>query len=308
MSKRISKKLVGIITVPLSPGKKYFQVCGDSYISTAHVLWLEDSGLEVIPIPYDTDRFEWYFNQINGLYLPSGGAFASTQKSYYNCCKTFLQLAVAANNAGNYFPVWGGCMGMQQMMIIADGRDDIENFLETFDSMHNLCLPLIFTDKGLKSKLMKNAYESDPSFLINLMTTDVSLNNHSMGVSPEKFTRSKLLNRTYDIISYNYDRNGKQFVSTIEAKDYPFYGVQWHPERADNMDYFANFFATEVHKNHHISTIPKTDYLQRKKVNCMTYSNDLYKNCFFYWHAKTSAHNKKLCSVATLGSPKSNAI
>ena len=52
------KPIIGMITVPLSPGKKYFQVCGDSYISTAHVLWLQDVGIDVIAIPYNTDRHE----------------------------------------------------------------------------------------------------------------------------------------------------------------------------------------------------------------------------------------------------------
>ena len=95
--KKFSKKkpIVGMITVPLSPGKKYFQVCGDSYISTAHVLWLQDVGIDVIAIPYNTDKHEWYFKQINGLYLPSG-AFAMTQMDYYNCCKKFMQLATEA--------------------------------------------------------------------------------------------------------------------------------------------------------------------------------------------------------------------
>ena len=73
-SNKKKRPIIGMITVPLSPGKKYFQVCGDSYISTAHVLWLQDVGIDVIAIPYNTDKHEWYFKQINGLYLPSGGA------------------------------------------------------------------------------------------------------------------------------------------------------------------------------------------------------------------------------------------
>ena len=104
---RLSKKppIIGMITVPLSPGKKYFQVCGDSYISTAHILWLQDAGIDVIAIPYNTDKHEWYFKQINGLYLPSGGAFAMTQLDYYNCCKKFMHLAEEANKKGNLVQV-----------------------------------------------------------------------------------------------------------------------------------------------------------------------------------------------------------
>ena len=314
---RLTKKrpIIGMITVPLSPGKKYFQVCGDSYISTAHILWLQDAGIDVIAIPYNTDKHEWYFKQINGLYLPSGGAFAMTQLDYYNCCKKFMHLAEKANEKGDHFPVWGGCMGMQQMMIIADGNDNINHFLEEFDSFNNLNLPLIFTDEGVNSKVMgiksaDNVLERNynEQFLLYLMSNNVTLNNHMLGLSPRKFKRSKKLNNSYRIVSYNFDRQGKQFVSTIEHKKYPFYAVQWHPERARDMDFFSNFFAKEVKKNKHKPKFNKKDILQRKKVHCMTYSNNLYKDCYFYWHNRTSAHNKKLCSVATLGNPLSNAI
>ena len=48
---------VGIITVPLSPGKKYFKVCGDGYIASSHINWLERAGISIIAIPYDTIRY-----------------------------------------------------------------------------------------------------------------------------------------------------------------------------------------------------------------------------------------------------------
>ena len=218
------KPIIGMITVPLSPGKKYFQVCGDSYISTAHVLWLQDVGIDVIAIPYNTDRHEWYFKQINGLYLPSGGAFAMTQMDYYNCCKRFMELACQANEKGDHFPVWGGCMGMQQMMIIADGNDNINNFLEEFDSFNNLNLPLIFTNEGVDSKMMgikcsMDSLEKDynEQFLLYLMSNNVTLNNHMLGLSPAKFKRSKKLNKNYKIVSYNFDR----FLTEISCLSFP---------------------------------------------------------------------------------------
>ncbi len=309
--KKQTKKVttVGIITVPLSPGRKYYTVCGDSYISTAHSEWLKSAGLSILAIPYTTDNHQWYFERINGLYLPSGGVFASNSVEYYNCCKEFVKLAIDANDKGNYFPIWGGCMGFQQMIIIADGKDNTTDLLERFDSFGNLELPLIFTDDGIDGKMMRKARESDPDYIIKLMKEDLTLNNHMMGISPQRFRQSKLLNNFYRIVSYNYDRKGKEFVSTIESKLYPFYGVQWHPERdIHKMRYFSEFFASEVRKNKHSKLIPSASRLQKKKVNCMTYSGNIYKNCYFYWHKRTSAHNKKLCSVLNLGDPTDNRI
>ena len=298
---------VGIITVPLSPGKKYFKVCGDGYIASSHINWLKRAGISIIAIPYDTTRFKWYFNRINGLYLPSGGVFASNSEAYYKCCKKFLQIAINANNNNDYFPIWGGCMGMQQMMIIADGRDDM-NFLDKFDSFNNLMLPLEITTEGHSSRLIKYIEENNPKKLEEFIKKDITLNNHMMGVSPYKFKKCKQLSLLYKIISWNYDRKGRRFISTIEANKYPFYGVQWHPERSKHADIFAQFFACELGKNKHTHKFPENQKLEYKNVNCMTYSNGIYNDCNFYWHTKDSTHNKNLCNVLNLGDPTNNSV
>ena len=98
------------------------------------------------------------------------------------------------------------------------------------------------------------------------------------------------------------------FVSTIEGRKYPFYGVQWHPERGSDMDLFANFFQSEANKNFHNCRISEDDRLQFKKVDCMIYSDQLYNHCNFYWHKKTSEHNKELCTVLNLGKPTNNSV
>ena len=162
-SKKRKKRelVVGMISVPLTPGKKYYQVCGDSYIASSHITWLKRFGVKILPIPYTTKNYKKYMSKINGLYFPSGGAFAGTQKEYYNCCKKFLQLAMKENDKGNHFPIWGGCMGMQQLMIIADGHDDLEKLLQRFDSFNNLLSTLDFTEEGLRSRMMRNATKAE---------------------------------------------------------------------------------------------------------------------------------------------------
>ena len=129
-----------------------------------------------------------------------------------------------------------------------------------------------------------------------------------MGISPTKFKKSKLLNSMYDIISWNYDRNGKKFVSTIEAKNFPFYGVQWHPERSSEFIELTKFLYLELRKNTHSNRMDFNKKLEFKEVECMNYSGGIYNKCNFYWHKKTSEHNKKLCNVLDLGTPNNNSI
>lgn len=246
------KACIGIITVPLSPSKKYYKVCGDGYISTAHIHMLKRVGLGVIAIPYTTDRFEYYMERINGLYFPSGGVFASNSVEYFNCCKKFMQIAIHANDNGRHFPIWGSCMGMQQMLMIADYRDNLD-LLEQFDSFNNLMSTLYFPDDPRDTRLFRNA---DKKFLLMLQKEECTLNNHKMGLSVKSFMDNPRVSKFFKIVSTSVDRLNQEYVSTIEAYDYPFYGFQWHPERNSDMDYLASVFADDAKKIHAPKPLP----------------------------------------------------
>jgi gamma-glutamyl hydrolase len=76
------------------------------------------------------------------------------------------------------------------------------------------------------------------------------------------------LDKEWTVISVNKDWNGFEFISSIEHKKYPFFGIQFHPEknlfewvRNKNIShtpnaiiasqYFANFFVNETRKSLH---------------------------------------------------------
>ena len=65
------------------------------------------------------------------------------------------------------------------------------------------------------------------------------------------------------------------------------------------MDYFAKFFVNELKKNR-TKNKRHTRKIYTKEIDCFNYSNRLYKRCRFYWHKRTSKHNRKLCSAAQL--------
>lgn len=77
-------------------------------------------------------------------------------------------------------------------------------------------------------------------------------------------------------MSTNKDWNGLEFISTIEHHSYPFYGVQFHPEknlfewvRNKNIShtqnaiaaaqYFSEFFVNEARKSEHRFKDAKTE-------------------------------------------------
>ena len=81
-----------------------------------------------------------------------------------------------------------------------------------------------------------------------------------MCVTPESFTATGL-DKFYDINAISKDDDGVAFVASMEAKNYPFWGIQFHPEKmifdwkypniihsAQNVavsQYFANFFVNQ---------------------------------------------------------------
>ena len=92
----------------------------------------------------------------------------------------------------------------------------------------NISLPLIFTDSAYDSLL----FGSLPSEIVHSLATDnVTFNAHDNGLSPSKYYSSTSLQSYVDILSTNYDRNGKEFVSSYEGKKYPLWGLQFHPSR-----------------------------------------------------------------------------
>ncbi len=299
-TKKIKKGLkptIGVLTVPLSPNKKFFSVCGDSYISESHIGWLKRNGINVVAIPFTTNKHKLWMKRVNGLYFPSGGAFAVTQGEYYKGCKEFLKLAMKENDKGNHFPIWGGCMGMQQMMIIAEGSDNLDNLLQRFDSYKNLMCSLELTESGKNSRMMKYLKED---FVKHLQKKKCTLNNHKLGLTPSRFKKHKALDGFFKIVSISRDRKNRKFVSTIEGRHYPFYGVQWHPERDYvSMNEIAKFLKNELRKNRKKAHGTRRK-LYSKVIDCWTYSDNLYKKCKFYWHKKTSKHNRKLCNAAQL--------
>ena len=96
---------------------------------------------------------------------------------------------------------------------------------------------------------------------MDTLSNDPSTSNfHVRCLTPDNFTASGL-DSFYDISATSQDDNGLTFIASIEAKNYPIWGVQFHPEKniyewrqtsiphsAKSVaagQYFANFFVNE---------------------------------------------------------------
>ena len=167
-------------------------------------------------------------------------------------------------------------MGFQWLLIAAS--KDI-NVLDPSDGSqldsYNISLPLDFTPAAAGSKLLSHA----PKGIYDILATqNVTMNNHHYGIFTNHFKETEALSTFFDLLSTNKDRQGVEFVSTIEAFKYPIYGTQWHPEKnvfewyqtngipyesinhsAEAVyitQYVSNYFVAEARKSSHTFADP----------------------------------------------------
>ena len=67
------------------------------------------AGARVIPILYDQPAAEVrrIFGMINGVLIPGGGANLTPGHQFYDTARQLVELAIDANDNGDYFPVSG---------------------------------------------------------------------------------------------------------------------------------------------------------------------------------------------------------
>lgn len=217
------RPVIGVYTEPTNkhPNKHH-------YIAASYVKWLESVGARSIPIPFNADNstIDSIFDQINGI-LFTGGRSLTLPESL----RRLWELAVAENDAGGIFPIWGTCLGFERLVSLVS-QEGFSIFSGHYDSENlNLALDFYHPESNFESILFH-----EPDIKNTAANQPVANNMHIKGIPPSTFLVNEFLTSTFRIISTNKDRNGIEFVSSIEARDYPFYAVQWHPEK-NNFEY-----------------------------------------------------------------------
>ncbi|ALC43937.1 l-3-72Dp, partial [Drosophila busckii] len=228
-----------------------------SYIAASYVKFVEGAGGRVVPIWIGQERsyYENLLRQINGVLLPGGGTWFNNSKGYGEAGEHIIHIAKEINTNASYFPVWGTCLGMELLVLV------MNNNVETrFDcKSQGQTIPLDFKPTYNESRMFAGASAE----LITLMSKqNVTYNYHR-----NCYTQQSFENSSWRIMSINNDLQGVEFVSTIEHLQYPFYGVQFHPEKnlyefvskliphtagaVHSAQYFADFFISEARRNKH---------------------------------------------------------
>jgi gamma-glutamyl hydrolase len=264
-----NRPIIGIVALPTEPAETQY---GKYYMAASYVKFVESGGGRVVPIMYDASQAELdsLFSQLNGILFTGGDADISVHAKLWNTAQYILNLAMAANDKGDYFPILGHCLGFELLNMVVSANDSI---LDPFDS-ENLTLPLRFYDDYRQSRLFGN---TDQTIINTLSGQAVTMNNHRFGVSPSTYASNSKLSSFFRMISWDMDRGNKPFISTVEGFKYPVYALQWHPEKvafewnpreginhsADSVranEYITQFFLSEARKSTHTFSSPSAEY------------------------------------------------
>ncbi|OAD55275.1 Chitobiosyldiphosphodolichol beta-mannosyltransferase [Eufriesea mexicana] len=199
-------------------------------------------------------------NNINGVLWPGGATLFDNDDGYADAGYLIYKIARRMNKNGDYFPIFGICLGFELLTYVVANRTKHRIDCDSI----NEALPLEFTPDFRKGRMFNKA----SSDIIDILKTkNVTSNFHQYCVTKQKLQKVGIDNQ-FRILSYNHDKDGIKFISSLEHVNYPFYGVQFHPEKnlyewilgrkiphgtnaIKTAQYFANFFVNEARKNNH---------------------------------------------------------
>ncbi|KAI5078471.1 hypothetical protein GOP47_0006142 [Adiantum capillus-veneris] len=237
-----------------------------SYIAASYVKFIEMGGARAVPLIYNEpfDTLLLKFAAINGILFP-GGSASLRDGLFYRTAEKLFKMALEENDKGDYFPVFGTCLGFELLCIIVSQDHDV---LQRF-SAQGQPSTLLFKNDWSKQR---NMFKEFPSRLIEKVSTEsLAMENHQFGISPENFTTNEALSSFFRVLTTSLDKNHKVYVSTVEGRNYPVTGVQWHPEKnafewglssiphsAEAIHVcqsVANFLVSELRKSNHTRSL-----------------------------------------------------
>jgi gamma-glutamyl hydrolase len=185
--------------------------------STNYVKWLKSVDIIPVCIPYDLPKEDLLLclDNVNGV-LWTGGAIENKtytpyqKKVYTDTLYTCFQIAKQYNDQGRKYPIWGTCQGFEFLFLFHNGKHT---------SIHSLpkhygegTFPITFTGNSLLRKWFEPLEEE-------MKQKNCATHHHNYGVDIKEIPHLRILSTQDD------------YINIIQYKEYPFYGVQFHPER-----------------------------------------------------------------------------
>jgi len=263
------KPVIGILSTP-SDMHDLYDPNEFSYIKGSYAEFIEAADGIPVAIPWDLPERELIslLDSINGVLFTGGDAslweydldandmlFSNfTQRAIF-----ILRYAIHLNDKGVHFPMYGICQGHEIISMGVAGTPHIIDHYKHPGQLDTVEL----TDFGKKSRMWSNMPDHIGEFISKRRSM---FYNHRYGFNMSLLHENRVLHDFFEITAKGADDNGKEFIAAMEAKNYPIYTVQYHPERVlsewNNKTHFhhpyeavesiivqASLFVNEAKKN-----------------------------------------------------------
>ena len=190
----------------------------------AYVRYIQASGARVVPlIQGESEEILLHkLNHINGVLFPGGDG------DYYEKGRFVFETILEFNKQNKFYPLWGTCLGYEYL--IAYTTDLGKSSWGIYD-YHKVSLPIFFTKNPKKTKMFQGL--GDTAF--EFSHKNFTYNSHRYGISPDFLESDIQLKEFWDVTSISLMPNGTEFTASIESKNYPIFGTQFHPEKASQL-------------------------------------------------------------------------
>ena len=226
---------VGILSIPMTVT---YHKNTHSYLPSSYVKWIELNNARVIPIPYDTPKgaLDMILNQVNGVLFIGGqvdhGMISEEYTHFMETFKHIVNHAKKSNNQKNYFPLFAICLGFEVLGMMGDKVDTIINQFTTLKGLsdvdaHHYNSKLDFVaPKSDFGKIFSHSEQDE------FRKTPCVFQNHSQAFVVSA-PYMKKWNKYWKVVATSKSKDKKpiEYVSMYEYNNFPFYGVQFHPEK-----------------------------------------------------------------------------
>lgn len=303
----LNTPIIGIVSIP----SDYSQYPGDkfSYFYASYVKYLEQAGAQVVPIPYDLpyNEIKNLLDQLNGVLFTGGGSELADDKDkltpFGNALNFIVTYVIDQNTHGNYYPLWGTCMGFQAIAGLV---------ARTFKILTGDCQGCHGVNKNnyFNPNYAGRLYAGLPDDLrLKMTNANLSVFVHNYMFHYDTFINTPILNTTLTPTAHSFDTKGVKYVSSYESPTMPIYATQYHPEKNafewrstytinhsyDTIrlqQYLANFFVNEARKNKNTFALQQRFVIDNFPVTVLP--NDTYTAIYFFPSPKIKLYPSSL--------------
>jgi gamma-glutamyl hydrolase len=197
-----------------------------SRVNFQYVRWLEQSLADVVVIqPWYTEKeVEEILSKVNAVLWQGGDRNLTLSGQFEKTARIILNKVIEKNDQKNYLPLWGTCQGFELLHgLVADTLDVLTSF-----NADNYQAPLILNERKIRDTKMFSDFSVKD--ILNMQMYNVTSEYHHFGVETSTYLSHPALMNFFKATTLAKDIDGKLYIGTMESRNYPIYGSQFHPE------------------------------------------------------------------------------